>query len=181
MAPGGYSGDGGPATSAQLANPAGVAVDTAGNVFIADTNNSRVRKVSTSGTITTVAGIDCPGQFFCFPLGDGGPAASASLSPPIAVAVDRAGNLYITDAASRRIRKVSASGIITSVAGNGTYGFSGDGGPATSAQLAYPYGVAVDSAGNLLIADQLQLPHPQGLFRRNHHHRGRQRRVRLLR
>ena len=155
VAAGGFSGDGGPAVSAQLANPAGVAVDAAGNVFIADTNNSRLRKVSTSGTITTVAGTGCPGQSFCLPLGDGGPAVSAALSPPIAVAVDRAGNLYITDAASRQIRKVSTSGIITSVAGSGTYGFSRDGGPATSAQLAFPYGVAVDSAGNLLIADQL--------------------------
>src|SRR4029077_8020899 len=102
--------------------------------------NSRVRKVSTSGTITTVAGVGCSGRGDCIPLGDGGPARSASLSPPTGVAADGAGNLFITDSAYRRIRKVSAGGIITSVAGNGAYGFSGDGGPATSAELAYPYG-----------------------------------------
>jgi sugar lactone lactonase YvrE len=145
----GFSGDGGPATNAQLAGPNGVAVDAAGNLYIADINNHRVRKVSTSGTITTVAGNGTPGF-----SGDGGPATNARLRPPTGVAVDAAGNLYIADIFNQRVRKVSTSGTITTVAGTGIYGFSGDGGPATNARLAYPSGVAVDAAGNLYIADQ---------------------------
>jgi trimeric autotransporter adhesin len=141
---GGYSGDGGPATSAQLAGPTGVAVDSAGNLYIADTENNRIRKVS-SGVITTVAGNGT--QSFS---GDGGPATSAGLNSPGDVAADSAGNLYIADSGNRRIRKVS-NGVITTVAGNGTNGFSGDGGPATSAQLINPGSIAVDSAGNLYI------------------------------
>jgi len=151
----GYSGDGGPATSAQLANPVGVAVDVAGNLFIADTNNSRVRRVSTSGIITTVAGNGVLGF-----AGDGGAATSAQLANPTGVAVDGSGNLFVADtnsnvtpAANNRIRKVSPNGLITTVAGNGSWGFSGDGGPATSAQLATPAGVALDGSGNLFIAD----------------------------
>ncbi|MGO9095116.1 MAG: BACON domain-containing protein, partial [Bryobacteraceae bacterium] len=143
----GFSGDGGPATSASLYTPSGVAVDSAGDLFIADSGNSRIRKVS-GQTITTVAGNgNC-----CF-SGDGGPATSASLSDPSAVAVDAAGNLYIADTTNYRIRKVSG-GIIATVAGNGTFGFSGDGGPATAAELNWPAGVAVDSAGDLYIADE---------------------------
>src|SRR5271157_2356151 len=141
----GHSGDGGPATSASLYYPWGVAVDLAGNLYIADTYNAVIRKVS-GGTITTVAGGG-NGQ-----LGDGGPATSASLNYPTGVALDSAGNLYIADADTQRIRKVSG-GTITTVAGNGTYGFSGDGGPATSASLGGPRGVAVDSAGNLYMAE----------------------------
>jgi sugar lactone lactonase YvrE len=144
----GFSGDGGPATNASLASPSGVAVDAAGNLYIADPDNSRVRKVSTSGTITTVAGNGTPGF-----SGDGGPATNASLFNPSGVAVDAAGNLYIADTTNSRVRKVSTSGTITTVAGNGTPGFSGDGGPATNASLVYPSGVAVDAAGNLYIAD----------------------------
>ncbi|MBZ5630101.1 MAG: hypothetical protein LAO06_14675, partial [Acidobacteriia bacterium] len=144
----GYSGDNGPATSAALNNPWGVAVDSAGNLFIADTGNQRIRKVSTSGTITTVAGNGTQGY-----SGDNGPATSAELNYPIGVAVDSAGNLYIADTYNDRIRKVDASGTITTVAGNGTQGYSGDNGPATSAELYYPYSVAVDSAGNLYIVD----------------------------
>ncbi len=144
----GFSGDGGSATNASLDNPYGVAVDTAGNLYIADSYNHRVRKVSTSGTITTVAG-DGSGDFG----GDGGPATNASLSSPYGVAVDTAGNLYIADSGNDRVRKVSTSGTITTVAGNGTQGFSGDGGPATNASLHTPAGVAVDTAGNLYIAD----------------------------
>jgi uncharacterized protein YjiK len=144
----GFSGDGGPATGAMLHNPYGVAVDTAGNLYIADYFNSRVRKVSTSGMITTVAGNGFFGS-----SGDGGPATSASLSYPSSVAVDAAGNVYIADTYNSRVRKVSSSGTITTVAGNGTSGFSGDGGPATSARLRDPQGVAVDAAGNLYIAD----------------------------
>jgi hypothetical protein len=142
----GFSGDNGPATSAQLHDPARVAVDSAGNLYIADNNNYRIRKVS-NGAITTVAGNGTRGF-----SGDNIPATSAQFHDPFGVAVDSAGNLYIADSGNNRIRKV-ANGIITTVAGNGTPGFSGDNGPATSAQLNGPAGVAVDSAGNLYIAD----------------------------
>lgn len=142
----GFSGDGGPATSAALNFPSGVAVDSAGNLYIADANNNRIRKVS-SGTITTVAGNGANGF-----SGDGGPAASASLNSPLGIAVDSVGDLYIADKYNNRIRKVSG-GIITTVAGTGDGGFAGDGGPATSALLSSPDAVAVDSAGNLYIAD----------------------------
>jgi sugar lactone lactonase YvrE len=145
----GFSGDGGPATNAGLSRPSGVAVDAAGNLYIADWGDSRVRKVSTSGTITTVAGDGTPGF-----SGDGGPATNASLRVPSGVAVDAAGNLYIVDTGNSRVRKVSPSGTITTVAGSGTYGFSGDGGQATDADLSSPTGVAVDAAGNLYITDQ---------------------------
>jgi uncharacterized protein (TIGR03437 family) len=153
----GFSGDGGPATSALLCSPGGIAVDGSGNLFIADTSNQRIRKISASGIITTVAGngvveagsFGNAGGF----SGDGGPATSASLNNPGSVAVDSSGNLFIVDTNNNRIRKVSASGIITTVAGNGIIGFSGDSGPATSASFYYPSDVAVDGLGNLLIAD----------------------------
>jgi uncharacterized protein (TIGR03437 family) len=146
----GFSGDNGPATSAQLYAPFGIALDSAGNLYIADSGNNRVRKVS-NGVITTVAGN---GTFSYTPsstLGDNGPATSAQLGPG-GVTLDSAGNLFIADQGQSRIRKVS-DGVITTVAGNGTPGFSGDNGAATSAQLWFPEGVAVDSAGNLYIAD----------------------------
>ena len=147
----GYSGDGGPATSARLqlcCLAGGVAVDSAGNLFIADTGNSRIRRVSPSGIITTFAGIGTPGF-----SGDGGPATSARLNAT-SLATDGAGNLFI--AGGYRVRKVSPSGIITTVAGNGNYYFSGDGGPATDAALV-AVGVAVDHAGNLFIADSIHI------------------------
>ncbi|MGD0500985.1 MAG: putative Ig domain-containing protein, partial [Bryobacteraceae bacterium] len=144
----GYSGDGGPAISAKLYYPTGVAVDGSGNIYIADLENSAIRKVSPSGLITTVAGNGSFGY-----SGDGGPATSAQLWGVQGVAVDGSGNIYIAESANRRIRKVSSAGIITTVAGNGGYGYSGDGGPATSATLWYPYGVAVDGSGNIYIAD----------------------------
>jgi sugar lactone lactonase YvrE len=144
----GYSGDGGPATSARLAAPSGVVVDAAGDLFIADYLNSRVRKVDPSGVITTVAGNGVRGY-----SGDGGPATSAQLNSPAGVAMDAAGNLFIGDEINERVRKVDPSGVITTVAGNGDSGYSGDGGPATSARLYFPTGVAVDAAGNLFIAD----------------------------
>jgi uncharacterized repeat protein (TIGR01451 family) len=144
----GYSGDSGPALSAQLNSPAGVAVDSLGNVYIADTNNGLIRKVTPPGIITTVAGSGN-----CCYSGDGGAATSAELNNPRSVAVDSSGNLYIADTNNNRIRMVATNGNITTVAGNGNSGYSGDGGQATSAQIDYPNGIAVDSSGNLYIAD----------------------------
>ncbi|MCX6594263.1 MAG: hypothetical protein NTZ56_22340 [Acidobacteria bacterium] len=144
----GFAGDGGPATSAQLDNPSGVAVDAAGNLLISDSFNQRIRRVTPDGIITTVAGTGSRGA-----SGDGGPAIRASFSAPYGLAFDAAGNLFIADLGNARIRRVTPSGIITTVAGNGNFGFSGDGGPATRAELEGPVGVAVDSSGNLFIAD----------------------------
>jgi sugar lactone lactonase YvrE len=142
----GFSGDGGPATSARLNNPEGVAVDGAGNVYIADLQNGRVRKVSPGGTITTLAG---GGSAF----GDGGPATSARVRSPYGVAVDGQGNVYIADRIDHRVRTVSPGGTISTFAGTGAGGFSGDGGPATSAQVFAPWGMAVDGQGNVYIGD----------------------------
>jgi hypothetical protein len=145
----GSSGDGGLATSAELNSPYGVALDGAGNLYIADTTNNRIRMVTPGGIITRYAGTGAAGSG-----GDNGPATSAELNSPYGVAVDGAGNLYIADTTNNRIRMVTlSSGIITTVAGNGSGGFSGDGNPATSAQLYNPFGVAVDGSGNLYIAD----------------------------
>jgi uncharacterized repeat protein (TIGR02543 family) len=145
----GYSGDGLAATSAQLNYPKGVAVDSSGNLYIADQLNHRIRKVATDGTISTVAGTGTAGY-----SGDSGVATSAQLNTPLGVAVDSSGNLYIADNSNNRIRKVAAiDGKISTVAGTGAYGYSGDGGAATSAQLKSPNGVAVDSNFNLYIAD----------------------------
>ena len=124
-------------------------MDSAGNFYIADASNHRIRKVDSTGTITTVAGT--AGEFGFG--GDGGPAVEAALYNPRGVAVDSAGNFYIADTRNHRIRKVDSTGTITTVAGTGEFGFSGDEGPATTARLAFPYGVAVDSAGSLYIAD----------------------------
>ena len=147
----GFSGDGGPAIQASLSNSYGMAVDNAGNIYIADTSsNYRIRKVDTSGIITTVAGN---GQYGF--SGDGGPAIQASLAGPTGVAVDSAGNIYIADYFNHRIRKVDTSGIITTIAGNGQIGFSGDGGPATQASFNFPWGITIDISGNIYIADYI--------------------------
>ena len=144
----GFSGDNGPATSAQLDlfPYGGIAVDSADNLYIADSNNYRIRKVS-NGVMTTVAGTGYPGF-----SSDNGPATSAELSLPAGIEVDSSGNLYIADAYANRIRKIS-NGVITTAAGSGNLGFSGDNGPATSAEMNDPFGVAVDLAGNIYIAD----------------------------
>ncbi len=201
----GFSGDGGPATAAELNNPVGVTVDSAGNIYIADALNRRVRKVTAStgvittiagtgasgatgdggpataatfvrpndvqitnlgaivvadsdahnvrsidsaGVITTVAGNGTPGNG-----GDGGAAVGAELATPIEVAIDPFSNLYIADQGSQRVRRVNSAGIISTIAGNGTAGFSGDGGPAGAAQLSAPSGVSLNAVGNLYIGD----------------------------
>ncbi|MBL7692189.1 MAG: T9SS type A sorting domain-containing protein [Flavipsychrobacter sp.] len=141
----GYNGDGIAATTAELNSPFGVAVDDTGNVYIADLHNMRIRKVSTAGIISTVAGTGVKGF-----SGDGGMADTAMLHHPIAVEVAKNGELYIAD--STRIRKINTMGVISTVAGVATFGFSGDGGPATAAEVT-PYSIALDTFGNLLIAD----------------------------
>jgi len=144
----GYGGDGGSATTARLSYPGGVAVDATGNLYVADRANNRIRKVTPAGAISTVAGNGSSGSG-----GDDGPATSARLGSPVDVAVDGRGNLYIADRSNHRIRRVSAAGIITTIAGTGGYGFSGDGGAATAANLASPMGVDVDGSGSVFIAD----------------------------
>ncbi|MCX8073131.1 MAG: hypothetical protein N3C12_11875 [Candidatus Binatia bacterium] len=144
----GFSGDGGPATAAKLNFPTDVACAKDGSLFVADTFNHRIRKISRDGTILTVVG---DGR--AFSNGDGGPATSASVNSPRGVALDSAGNLYVAETDGNRIRKVGANGIITTVAGTGSWGFGGDNGLATQAKLANPWHVAVDWAGNLFIAD----------------------------
>jgi sugar lactone lactonase YvrE len=145
----GYSGDNGPATSAQLSLPFGVAVDASGNVYIADTGNNVIRKVS-NGVITTFAGMS--GMSGIGYSGDNGPATKATFNDLADVAVDTSGNVYVADSRNNAIRKVS-KGVITTIAGNGTKGYSGDHGPATGAELNDPLGVAVDASGNVYIAD----------------------------
>src|SRR5579871_3251791 len=181
----GFSGDGGPATSASLNLPLGVAADEAGNVYIADATNSRLRKATRDGIINTILGgggsvaLDSSDDVFTTDAatvyeltadgkslvvarnnpqssnpGDGGPATATRLFFVISVAVDAAGNVFIADRSGQRVRKVTTDGVIHTVAGNGTAGFSGDGGPATAASLNTPYGIALDAVGDLYIADQ---------------------------
>jgi sugar lactone lactonase YvrE len=139
----------GPALSATLYLPTSIALDAVGNMYIADSLHNRIRKVDTTQTMSTVAGGDAASY-----TGDGGPAASATLNTPSGVALDGAGNLFIADTANNVVREIlNGTGIIVTVAGNGTQGNTGDGGPATAAELNQPLGVTVDIAGNLFIAD----------------------------
>src|ERR1017187_260040 len=160
----GYSGDGGPATSAQLrlqsftfgspipvgdaALPPGMAIDNGGSLYVADNGNYRIRRISPDGIITSVAGKGTS----CL-SGDGVPATSAQLSPVLGLAVDIAGNLWIADSGAHRIRRVTPDGSIATVAGTGDCGLSGDGGAAVAAQLCGPTGIAADTAGNLFVTD----------------------------
>src|SRR5262245_2284598 len=149
----GYSGDGGPATSASLNGPMGVVVDRAGNIYVAEAFSHRIRKISSVGIISTFAGPGAPEI-----SGDGGPAIRAGIGQEIHCMVfDAAGNLYLAEFYENLIRKIDQNGIITTVAGTGQPAFSGDGGPAIKATLAAPFGLAFDSRGNLLIADSANL------------------------
>jgi len=144
-----YAGDGGPATQASLDCPRGVAVGNDGSLYIADKHNHCIRKVTHDGVISTVAGTGRQGY-----SGDGGPAVQARLNGPCSVALGTHGELYIADTHNNCIRKVDSKGIVSTVAGTARAGYSGDGGPATKAQLNYPWGVAVSKDGSLYIADQ---------------------------
>lgn len=146
----GYAGDGGPATKALLTQPAGIAVDYSGNIYIADPSNSVIRKVNPSGIITTFAGTGVAGY-----SGDNGPATKAQfqIGSPQGLAVDPAGNVYASDYQNHAIRKINNKGIITTIAGNGSPDYAGDGGPAILAKIWYPIGIATDIAGNVFITD----------------------------
>jgi uncharacterized protein (TIGR03437 family) len=146
---GAYSGDGGPATKAELNLPVSIALDSAGDILISDQVNNRIREVNSSGIITTVAGNGTSGA-----TGDGGPAINAEIDPA-GIALDTSGNLYITDYVANKLRVLLPNGNIATVAGNGTTGFTGDGGPATSAELDSPRQVAVGTFGEVYIADSL--------------------------
>ena len=152
----GFSGDGGPATQASLNSPGGVCTDAAGNLYIADVGNFRVRKVDTSGNITTVAGNGVEAY-----SGDGGPATQGSMYIPIRCVVDASGNLYVTDQSGQKIRMINTAGIISTFAGTGANAgphslgsYSGDGGQATAANLNNPTAITVDSVGNIIFSDQ---------------------------
>jgi sugar lactone lactonase YvrE len=156
----GYSGDGGPALQASLNQPWALAFDARGNLYFSDISNAVIRKISTAGIITTVAGhgvatgsIDGEGGDVADDLGDNGPATAATLNLPRGVVLDRAGNLYIADTDNHRVRKVNRAGVISTVAGTGERGFSGDDGPAFDAKIGNPRGLAFDAAGNLLISN----------------------------
>ena len=143
----GYNSDGIAATAAQLSAPVGLALDASGNLYIADQNNHRIRMVNTSGIISTIAGTGVSGY-----TGDGGAATAAKIKQPGGVAVDGAGNIYIADF-NHVIRKINTSGNISTVAGTGIAGYSGDGGAATAAQLNQPWAITTDASNNLYIAD----------------------------
>jgi len=159
----GYSGDNGPATLAALNGPAGMAFDHSGDMFFADVQNHRIRKVDPNGVITTVAGNGTAGF-----MGDGGPAILAELQDPLGIAFDSLGNMFIADLNNNRIRRVDPQGFITTVAGNGARGFSGDGGPALAAEMAGPAGVVLDGNHNLYIDDfinnRIRMVSPEGIM-----------------
>jgi len=148
----GFGGDGGPATQATLGFIQGVGTDTAGNLYIVDSSNNAIRKVTPSGIISNFAGVRAVSAAAGF-SGDGGPATSATLNAPSGVAADSVGNIYFTDRGNGRVRKINTSGVISTIAGTGTQGFSGDGGAATAAQLNYPDQIAVTSDGSIYVAD----------------------------
>jgi streptogramin lyase len=158
----GYTGDGGPAVDAQLSLPFAIAFDAQGNLYISDHGNDVIRKVDTNGIITTVVGTGPTDTFLKGQWvpgvqpkgGDGGPATQGVLQSPWGITFDAQGNLYIADRDHQAIRKVDMNGIITTVAGTGVQGYSGDGGPATKAKLNKPLGVVFDAAGNMIIADE---------------------------
>ena len=143
-----YTGDGGLATAAAIGQPEGVAVDGAGNYYISDVENEVIRKVNSSGIISTIAGVGTLGY-----SGDGGPATNAAIFGPMGIALDGTGNIYFAEFSNSIIRMINTSGIITTIVGNGSSGYSGDGGPASSALLSTPACVATDGAGNLYISD----------------------------
>ncbi len=145
---GDFSGDGGQAKNAKLHLPQGIAIDANGNILIADSENHRIRQIDVSGVITTIAGTGESGFD-----GDGGPAKAAKFNLPKDIAIDANGNIIIVDGSNHRVRMIDVSGVITTIAGTGTLGFSGDGGQAKNAQLHGPEGVMIDPDGNILIAD----------------------------
>ncbi len=144
----GYTGDGGPSTACTINYPSRFGIDASGNLYFADAGNNVIRKINTSGIITTVAGMGAAGF-----SGDGGAATAAKLSSPLGVTFDGNGNMYIADASNHRIRKVNNAGIISTFAGTGSVGYTGDGGPATAATLDYPSGVAADATCNIYFTD----------------------------
>lgn len=154
-----FSGDLGPANQAVFYSPQGIAVDAAGNLYISDTNNHRIRKVTKNGVVNTIAGNGVGIGNSLVPAqagglsGDNGPALQAQLNYPLGIRIDGSGNIYFADWNNNRIRKITAAGMISTVAGTGAYNYSGDGGPATAATLRRPRGVSLDSAGNIYIAD----------------------------
>lgn len=145
----GFTGDGGAATAAHLRNPVSAKFDAVGNLYFADYNNHRIRKIDVAGVITTIAGTGAPSF-----SGDGGAATAATFNNPIGLAVDASGNIYVADRNNNRIRKISSAGVVTTVAGTGGATYTGDGGAATAATLNYPTGINVDGAGNVYIADE---------------------------
>ncbi len=149
----GYSGDGGPATNAKLSQNWGIAADNSNNLYIADIDNQLIRKVNSAGIISTIAGVVMGGGGVAGYSGDGGPATLAKLNTPLGIAVDNSGNIFIGDDYNYCIRKIDPAGIISLYAGNNNSGYTGDGGPATLAQISWTYGLATDLSGNLYICD----------------------------